>query len=56
MARGERHGISKLKATDIPVIRAAIAAGWPMNGIAKTLRVSPATIFDVAHGITWGHA
>lgn len=53
MASGDRHGIAKLRAADIPAIRCALDENEPMRAIAARYGVSPSTIFDIAHARTW---
>lgn len=56
MAFGSRHGLSKLKETDIPVIRQLFYQGWSYRAISENFEVAPATISDVIKGKTWVRA
>lgn len=53
--RGERQGLSKLKAEDIPAIRARYAAGERQPAIARDYEVSQTTISCVVTNRTWWH-
>jgi|TARA_R110000803_G_scaffold172143_1_gene235064 hypothetical protein len=52
---GDSHGISKLKAVNIPAIRQAIFSGVSQDLIAVGYRVSQAAISKLHTGKTWGH-
>jgi hypothetical protein len=52
---GERCPGSKLLEADIPLIRAARAAGDTIAAIAARMGVGVATVADVLHGRTWTH-
>lgn len=52
---GEDHGLAKLKAKDIPVIRDRHAAGVPKAHIARDFHVCRATIRKVIEGRTWAN-
>jgi hypothetical protein len=53
--KGDLHFGAKLKATQIPAIRAASAAGESAASIARRLQVSSKTIGDVLRGKNWSH-
>lgn len=53
--RGARNGLVKLKATDIPVIRAAHAAGETTQQIAPRYGVRYQTIIAIIQGKSWAH-
>lgn len=53
--RGERHGMVKLAADDVRVIRARLATGEFARMIAKDFNVSPSTIHMIKGGYTWQH-
>ena len=52
---GEKHQNSKLKAAQIPTIRARHAAGETQHKIARDHGVTQATIRDVVIRRTWAH-
>lgn len=52
---GEENGKSKLKTSDIPVIRDRIARGERQADIASDFNVSRGTIQAIRHGRTWSH-
>jgi hypothetical protein len=54
-ARGRRPhpGTAKLRAADIPAIRARLAAGDPYRAIAADFGVTEAAIGHIARGTTW---
>ncbi len=54
-SRGEVHPHAKLKASDIPAIREALARKERMTDIAKRYNVFPTTIFGIKHRLTWKH-
>lgn len=54
-SRGESHPHAKLKETDIPLIRAALARKERATDIARRYDVFPTTILGIKHGITWKH-
>lgn len=51
--RGQDHGMAKLHAADIPLIRAAIAAGDRNPAIAARFGVSPTSISNIRTGKAW---
>ncbi|WP_186101426.1 HNH endonuclease [Burkholderia gladioli] len=53
--RGSGVGTSKLKETDIPTIRARLAAGEFQRVIAADYGVSQVQISHIARRIQWGH-
>lgn len=53
--RGDTHGMARLKAADIPVIRALRREGRPLGEVAARFRVSITTVSRVALGRTWRH-
>lgn len=50
---GEKHGMSKLKNSDIPIIRSLIAQGVNKKAIAIQFGVSRDTIFQIHWGKIW---
>jgi len=50
---GEDHGMAKLTAADIPLIRAAIAGGERNPSIAARFGVSPTSISNIRTGKAW---
>ena len=52
---GEKHPHAKLADTDIPLIRAASAAGEKQRDIASRFGVSQRAIAQIVHRITWRH-
>ena len=54
-ASGSGHGRAKLTESDIPPIRAALAAGESMTSIGKRYGVNSGTIFFIAAGKHWQH-
>lgn len=52
--KGERHGISKLKSSDIPLIKKRLYIGEPQTKIARDFGVSQAAISRIKRGATWG--
>lgn len=54
--RGERHGMAKLKAKDVLLIR-KLAASKKVSGrqISARFGVSQATVSDIIHRRSWGH-
>lgn len=54
-ARGETHGNSKLKESDILVIREMLSNKVPQRRIAKLFFVGQATIKNINIGKTWKH-
>ena len=52
--RGSRHGISKLKESDIPEIRRQIEKGRPQKEVAQDFGVSQSEISDINRGRVWG--
>jgi hypothetical protein len=55
IARGERHGISKLTEADVRDVRSAIARGAPTRRIAASYSVCKNTVCNIASGRTWAH-
>jgi hypothetical protein len=53
--RGERNWPAKLKASDIPVIRALYVNGWKQAEIAEKFGVSQGAISGVVNKTTWKH-
>jgi hypothetical protein len=51
--RHEEHGMAKLRNDDIPVIRAALAAGESQSSIAKRFGVGQARISEIKNGKAW---
>jgi hypothetical protein len=54
--RGERHGMAKLKESDLQIIRDLYSSGSPQCGIAKKFMVSPMTISNIINHKSWTHA
>jgi hypothetical protein len=54
-ARGARHGMVKLKETDIPVIRAAFEAGQTTQQIARRYGVVYQTIIAILQKKSWSY-
>lgn len=52
---GEQCPSSKLKVSDIPLIRGMRADGWSYNGIAKHFNVCKRTIVQICLGRSWKH-
>jgi hypothetical protein len=50
---GEEHGMAKLTAEDIPLIRAALAAGETQRSCAKRFGVSGTSISNIRAGKAW---
>lgn len=50
---GEKHGRSKLKDADIPIIRHRLATGEPYKSIAADFGVSAVAIGDIKRGRRW---
>jgi len=50
---GSRHFKAKLKDSDIPVIRQALAGGQSFNEVARRFSVGPAVIKGIAEGRLW---
>jgi hypothetical protein len=55
LARGERVSNARLKASDIPLIRAARKAGESWSQIATRFGVGVTTVCSVVNGRTWSH-
>lgn len=55
MARGESHPGSRFTEEDIRAIRARHAAGDSICGLARELRASTATIYNIVRRKAWGH-
>lgn len=53
--RGDSHGLAKLKAEDIPTIRARSGAGESYRSLARVYGVTHAVLREAALGITWAH-
>jgi len=53
--QGSRHGMSKLKEEDIPVIRALLAKGVSQSEIARNFSVLPSAISRIKTGERWRH-
>jgi hypothetical protein len=53
---GEEHGMAKLRAADIPLIRVALASGETQRSIAQRFGVSQASISRIKHGKGWTSA
>lgn len=51
--RGERHGATHLKVTDVLAIRSLRAAGGTHVSIAKTFGISPSQAARIAHRESW---
>jgi hypothetical protein len=54
ISRGEKHGGSKLRERDIPVILSMRAGGATFRSIADSFGVADMTIQDVVKGRRWG--
>jgi len=54
-ARGEQLPQSKLKDSDIPLIRKMYVDGWKIKPIAEHFGVDKVAIYNVVHGKTWTH-
>lgn len=54
-AKGSRIACARLKESDIPFIRKALAEGIEMPIIAKQFNVGPTAIHSIKRGITWSH-
>lgn len=54
-AKGERNGLAKLCAADIPEIRAALARGESKCSLGRRFGVDPSAIYAIAKGLTWSH-
>lgn len=52
---GERHGASKLRASDVLVIRRRMAAGEGPSSISRDYAVTPEAIHAIKVGKTWRH-
>jgi hypothetical protein len=52
---GDAHPHARLRAADIPAIRAAYRAGVPAQVLARGYGVSESTVENVLNGKTWGH-
>lgn len=55
IARGERHGVSKLSDVKVKEIRQRVAAGERQATIVREFNLSPATISMVVHRKIWDH-
>lgn len=55
MRKGSRHGLSKLKEEDVPVIREMIASGMPDTKIASMYNISTFPIYQIRTGKGWNH-
>jgi len=55
LARGSRHGVAKLKESDIPTIRKRLAYGDLQWDIARDYGVTQTAIWSVKTGKTWKH-
>lgn len=53
-ATGERHGCSKLKASDVVEIRTLLSAGVTHRDIARKFGVGPTSVSHIKRGLTWG--
>lgn len=53
--RGEEVGLSKLKETDIPIIREMLSRKIPSPFIGKQFGVNKSAILSIKHGKTWKH-
>jgi len=53
--QGEKHPFAKLTAADIPVIRAAVAAGEIQRVVGERYGVGPNAISRIVSGKRWGH-
>lgn len=55
MAKGERHGHSRLTRRDVVRIRAMADAGCKAREVARRIGAHESTVRDVMAGRTWGH-
>ena len=53
--RGEKHGNSKLTATEVKKIKRLLAKGESRRVIAEKFGVSARTISMIHHEVTWKH-
>lgn len=53
--RGERHGLARLRESDVVAIRAERAAGVTQDALAHRYGVSRTAVAHVVHGRTWAH-
>lgn len=54
MATGSDHGNSRLSEDDVRAIKERLAAGEMQKEIAADYGVHKGTVWDIAHGKTWG--
>jgi hypothetical protein len=54
-ARGERHGMSKLTAEKVRLIRSLRSEGWTQQKIAHVVGVAQVNVSAVLLGKTWRH-
>jgi hypothetical protein len=54
-ARGNKHGVSKLREEDIPEIRELISTGVPQREVARRFGVAKGAIGFIVSGKTWKH-
>lgn len=55
MARGERHGMSKLSPEQVLEIKSLLREGVSGEELARRYGVVPTTISEIKHGNTWKH-
>jgi len=53
--RGDNHGKSRLRESDIPVIRRRLSSGETLKSVASDYGVCVSTIMQVKANKTWSH-
>ena len=53
--RGEQHGVSRLTESLVRTIRQNLRFGRGQRELAREYGVAQCTIYNIAHGKTWGH-
>lgn len=55
LARGERHGHSKLNAQSVLLVKALLSEGWSTRQVGARFNISRQSIADIKAGRTWRH-